>query len=353
MDRPGRPGPGGSGPHRPAVGECWSAPSPGWPAAASAPKPAGSCSGSASAWCSSPVPARCSPPSPWSAPTTATASRRSCSPRPSPSGIAVPLLVFAVLGPAPGRADAVGPQPGRPWPARSSAPCWCVTALVIGLNLTDGLQRALPGYTNALQSHIEGNASATQALGQGQRERGHRGRWPPAPRRARSLQECGAAPAIAGISHWLNTPGDRPLTLAGLQGTGGAGRLLDLLVHQLPAHAAPPRGLEPRLRRRRADHHRGPHPRVRLRARDVATWPRRPTSSASHYPIALDNNYTTWNAYKNKYWPAEYLIDATGHVRHVDFGEGKYGQTESFIRQLLVAADPEVAPARAHRRAPT
>ena len=60
------------------------------------------------------------------------------------------------------------------------------------------------------------------------------------------------------------------------------------------------------------------------------------------YPIAMDNDYATWNAYANQYWPAEYLIDATGHIRHVDFGEGQYPQTESFIRQLLVAADPTV-----------
>src|SRR6202035_5532652 len=52
------------------------------------------------------------------------------------------------------------------------------------------------------------------------------------------------------------------------------------------------------------------------------------------YPIALDNQYTTWSAYQNNYWPAEYLIDGTGQVRHVDFGEGDYAQTERFIRQL-------------------
>ncbi len=58
--------------------------------------------------------------------------------------------------------------------------------------------------------------------------------------------------------------------------------------------------------------------------------------------MAQDNDYTTWNAYENNYWPAEYLVDATGTVRHVDFGEGEYDQTESFIRQLLVAAHPAV-----------
>jgi hypothetical protein len=75
-----------------------------------------------------------------------------------------------------------------------------------------------------------------------------------------------------------------------------------------------------------------------------------------HYPIALDNNYATWDAYANDYWPAEYLIDATGHLRHVDFGEGEYSQTESFIRQLLVTADPSVVlppPTEVPDRTPT
>ena len=58
------------------------------------------------------------------------------------------------------------------------------------------------------------------------------------------------------------------------------------------------------------------------------------------YPIAVDNDYATWNAYGNQYWPAEYLIDATGVIRHVTFGEGDYDGTESVIRQLLATADP-------------
>ena len=61
-----------------------------------------------------------------------------------------------------------------------------------------------------------------------------------------------------------------------------------------------------------------------------------------HYPIAVDDDYATWNAYQNSYWPAEYLIDAHRAVRHVDFGEGQYGQTETFIRQLLERAHPTV-----------
>ena len=58
------------------------------------------------------------------------------------------------------------------------------------------------------------------------------------------------------------------------------------------------------------------------------------------YPVAIDDNYATWDAYDNEYWPADYLIDASGDVRHVHFGEGDYATTGQLIRQLLVAAHP-------------
>jgi cytochrome c biogenesis protein CcdA/thiol-disulfide isomerase/thioredoxin len=53
------------------------------------------------------------------------------------------------------------------------------------------------------------------------------------------------------------------------------------------------------------------------------------------YPIALDNDFATWGAYKNSYWPASYLIDKDGKVRREHFGEGEYEQTEAAIRELL------------------
>ena len=60
------------------------------------------------------------------------------------------------------------------------------------------------------------------------------------------------------------------------------------------------------------------------------------------YPVALDNNYATWNAYNNEYWPAEYLIDSTGQIRREEFGEGNYGTTEQAIRALLTDAGKTV-----------
>lgn len=54
------------------------------------------------------------------------------------------------------------------------------------------------------------------------------------------------------------------------------------------------------------------------------------------YPIALDNDFRTWNAYNNQFWPATYLIDKDGNVRRYHGGEGEYKETEQAIRTLLL-----------------
>jgi hypothetical protein len=61
------------------------------------------------------------------------------------------------------------------------------------------------------------------------------------------------------------------------------------------------------------------------------------------FPVALDNSYDTWNAYDNQSWPAAYLIDATGKIRHVSIGEGDYSGEEQLLRQLLTSAHPGIA----------
>ena len=53
------------------------------------------------------------------------------------------------------------------------------------------------------------------------------------------------------------------------------------------------------------------------------------------YPIATDNDYAIWRAFNNQYWPALYLVDAQGRIRHHEFGEGNYDQSEKIIQQLL------------------
>jgi cytochrome c biogenesis protein CcdA/thiol-disulfide isomerase/thioredoxin len=53
------------------------------------------------------------------------------------------------------------------------------------------------------------------------------------------------------------------------------------------------------------------------------------------YPVAMDNQFAIWNAYKNQYWPAHYLVDAQGQIRDQHFGEGAYQETEQMIQALL------------------
>jgi thiol-disulfide isomerase/thioredoxin len=62
------------------------------------------------------------------------------------------------------------------------------------------------------------------------------------------------------------------------------------------------------------------------------------------YPVAVDSDYTIWRAFRNQYWPALYLLDTKGRVRHHQFGEGEYAESERRIRQLLTEAGaPEPA----------
>jgi thiol-disulfide isomerase/thioredoxin len=56
------------------------------------------------------------------------------------------------------------------------------------------------------------------------------------------------------------------------------------------------------------------------------------------YPVAIDNDYAIWRAFKNQYWPALYFIDARGQVRQHHFGEGEYDRSERTIQRLLAEA---------------
>jgi len=53
------------------------------------------------------------------------------------------------------------------------------------------------------------------------------------------------------------------------------------------------------------------------------------------YPIVQDNDFSTWRAYDNHYWPAKYIIDKDGYIRYTHFGEGNYEETEQKIQELL------------------
>jgi thiol-disulfide isomerase/thioredoxin len=56
------------------------------------------------------------------------------------------------------------------------------------------------------------------------------------------------------------------------------------------------------------------------------------------YPVAIDSDYAIWRAFNNEYWPALYFVDAQGRIRHHQFGEGEYQESELIIQQLLAEA---------------
>ena len=210
--------------------------------------------------------------------------------------------------------------------------------ILIAFNVTASLQRDVPGYTSVLQQHIEASSYARQHLAS---LSGDAGSLSSCPSGTPELRACGAAPQFKGITKWLNTPGDKPLTLTGLRGkvvlvdfwTYSCINCQRSLPHVEAWYSAyHDDGLEVV----------GVHTPEFAFEHVVSNIQQAAQQLGVHYPIAVDNNYKTWDAYSNEYWPAEYLVDASGDVRHVTFGEGDYGTTESLIRKLLVSADPSV-----------
>jgi cytochrome c biogenesis protein CcdA/thiol-disulfide isomerase/thioredoxin len=158
---------------------------------------------------------------------------------------------------------------------------------------------------------------------------------------AHGLKDLGEAPEFTETEDWFNTPGNSPLTLAGLRGRVV---LVDFWTYTcincirtlpyLKAWDATYRkdgltivGVET------------PEFAFEHDASNVANAIRQ---FGLRYPVVQDNNMGTWDAYGNEDWPADYLIDATGHVRYATAGEGDYAQTETAIRSLLAEAGSQI-----------
>ncbi len=71
------------------------------------------------------------------------------------------------------------------------------------------------------------------------------------------------------------------------------------------------------------------------------------------YPVMQDNDFSTWRAYRNNYWPAKYLIDKDGNIRYTHFGEGDYDETELAIQELLSEAGAEITTTPSNPLTPT
>jgi len=75
--------------------------------------------------------------------------------------------------------------------------------------------------------------------------------------------------------------------------------------------------------------------------KELANLQKAVSDNGLKYPIVQDNDYATWTAYDNHYWPAKYIIDADGYVRYTHFGEGEYDTTEQVIQELLKEKNPD------------
>jgi thiol-disulfide isomerase/thioredoxin len=221
------------------------------------------------------------------------------------------------------------------------------TALAIVFNLDRPFQTSIPGYTNALQRHLESNAYAKRHLG----ELTGAGQGAARAEGDVKLNDFGAAPELQGISTWLNTPDGKPLTLKELHGTVV---LIDFWTYSCIncLRTLPHLNAWYETYRRKGFTIIGVHT-PEFAFEHVAANVRRAVSQLGvRYPVPLDNDYATWNAYHNQYWPAEYLIDKAGHVRHAHFGEGEYDRTERLIRTLL-AEPTDTLPVTAKLSDPT
>lgn len=148
------------------------------------------------------------------------------------------------------------------------------------------------------------------------------------------LEDKGLAPELVGITDWFNS---KPLTMEQLRGkvviidfwTFGCYNCRNTRPHVRALYDKyKDQGLEiigihaPEFAYEKVPAN------VRAGAKEQGvTW-----------PVGLDQNFKTWGAYKNRYWPAFYFIDAKGHIRYQHFGEGNYEYNEKVVQQLLSEA---------------
>jgi cytochrome c biogenesis protein CcdA/thiol-disulfide isomerase/thioredoxin len=166
------------------------------------------------------------------------------------------------------------------------------------------------------------------------------GSGPGAAAEGERLAVLGRAPELQDTQRWFNTENGRPLTLRSLRGRVV---LLDFwtyscinCIRTLPALKA----WDARYRREGLTII-GVHAPEFPFERDAGNVERAIARNGLRYPVAQDNEFATWRAYGNQYWPAKYLIDARGRVRYVHFGEGSYDATERAIRTLLAESGRE------------
>ncbi|MBV9514687.1 MAG: cytochrome c biogenesis protein DipZ [Mycobacteriaceae bacterium] len=252
------------------------------------------------------------------------------------AGVAVPLMVFALAGRR--ITQRVGVFRRRQRSVRIiGGVAMILLAVALVFNVPAALQRTIPDYTAALQAGVGGD-NVEQKLNLGGIVTDQNRQLANCTDGGRQLQNCGPAPDIRGITHWLNSA---PVDIASLRGKVV---LVDFWAYScincqrsIPHVAA-------WYQTYREDGftvlgiHTPEYAFEKVRS-NVADGAQR---LGITYPIAMDNGFSTWTNYRNRYWPARYLIDAHGSVRHIKFGEGDYEVTEKLIRELLTDANQSV-----------
>ena len=307
-------------------------------------------------------------------------------------GVTIPLLVLAL----------VAQRATTSWSAlRSHLPTvrkvagvvLGITTLAIAFNWVGALQRDVPGYTTALEDHVESSGSACTQLRQlsgerqnqfaaanarlegkkatctatdtGNSQSGHLaagatttttttsphtpGTGPQKPAvfmaNKTNLPNLGRAPNFTGITAWFNTQGNQPLNLSSLRGKV-------VLVDFWTYSCINCQRALPHVEGWYKDYKKDGLVVVGVSSPEfafehvVSNVESAAASLGVDYPVAVDDDLATWDAYSNQYWPADYLIDPTGVVRAYSFGEGGYGAMESNIRMLLSANGVTDLPAR-------
>ncbi len=201
-------------------------------------------------------------------------------------------------------------------------------AVLMALGVDTRLQTQVPEYTRALQG-LETSAEAAERIDGllGPRS----GVAEAAANGDTDLEDYGPAPDFAGIASWVNS---EPLTMEELRGKVV---VLDFWTYSCINCL---RTL-PYLKRWDEAYRDkglvlvGVHTPEFAFERDRSNVEDAVERLGLEYPVALDSDYGTWEAWENRYWPAKYFVDREGHVRYAHFGEGEYAESEAVIRELL------------------
>lgn len=254
-------------------------------------------------------------------------------------GIAVPLLIFGLAGQQIGARTRVVRE--RLQAIRiGSGVVLMATALLIATNVTEPLQRVVPGVLAQAQEALENNESVREELDElaGREDQvaiAGQLTFDQCEEQAPDLLlDCGPRRDFVGIQEWLNTPDGEPLTEADL---AGKVVLVDFWTYScINCQRTFP--FLTQWHERYADDGLvivGVHSPEFTFERDVSNVADAAERYDIDYPIAIDNDFETWREWDQRFWPAHYLIDTDGTVRQVHYGEGAYAETELLIQELL------------------